>query len=65
MPPRKNKRKLDEEDELDKVADSKWAALLKQDKQEEEEDKPKKEIFNFDFSKEHLLLNQKEPPKRE
>ena len=66
MPPRKGKRKFEEEDELDKAeATSKWAAVLQQDDEEEEEEMPKKEIFKFDFSKEHLLLNQKDPPKKE
>ena len=63
MPPRKGKRKFDEEEDLDRAeANSRWAAVLQQD---EEEELPQKEIFKFDFSKEHLLLHQKEPPKKE
>ena len=72
MPPRKNKnKKIDQDDEMDKAEkNSKWANILNNDDDDQEIDaaqlyqKPKKEIFNFDFSKEHLLLNQKQPVKK-
>jgi hypothetical protein len=36
MPPRKAKRKFEEEDELDKAeGNSRWAAVLQQDEEEE------------------------------
>ena len=56
---------------MDRAAEqkSKWAAVLSQEDSDEEEGaalyKKDKEIYEFDFSKEHRLHNQKETPKKE
>ena len=54
---------------MDRAAEqkSKWAAVLSQQNSDEEEEAVLKDkaIFEYDFSNEHRLLNQKEPPKKE
>lgn len=66
MPARKNRRRNNqEEQEMDQAEEkSKWAQLIEREEEGEEVDaaalyQKEKTIFNFDFSKEHLLLHQK------
>lgn len=79
MPPRKNKKQRRDQDEEDEEIDqreqrnkrnqhskptnSKWAHLL--DQAEEEEDAPVKLAYNYDFSQQHRLYNQKEAVRKE
>ncbi|MCB0370167.1 MAG: hypothetical protein KDD45_12270 [Bdellovibrionales bacterium] len=39
--------------------------MLNQEDSEEEELTPQKKAFDYDFSQEHRLYNQPEPPKKE
>lgn len=80
MPPRKHKKQRrdqdDQDDEIDqreqrvkgnqhssKPTNSKWAHLL--EAEEEEEDAPVKQAYNYDFSQQHRLYNKKETVRKE
>lgn len=68
MPRKHRKHRQDSDSELDvKESNSKWASVLNQASEEDEEEDlmPKKKVFEYDFSKEHRLLNEKEPPKKQ
>ena len=67
MPPRKNKKQKEQDEELDKKeSKSKWASVLNYpDSEEEEELAPAKKAFQFDFSKEHRLYKDKPEPKKQ
>jgi hypothetical protein len=69
MPPRRQRRKVEDDEEMDKAEQkSRWATIINQNEKadvEEEELQPRKEIFNFDFSKEHRLLREKEVVRKE
>ena len=71
MPPRRKQKRAEEDEAIDRQAEekSKWAAVLEGGSDDEEDGEVlyqnKKTVFEYDFSQEHRLLNEKDPPKQE